>query len=184
LAVVFIKRREDFMRQIFKATDGKEFQTQEGAITHENVSLAYETYQNAVEALNIAIGGKLITADGYPGKEEALAKYFTENEYIQQELPYDKLWPHPRVVERLEQCNQKANNLAEKIEENYRRARMYGVLSCLDIIFLYDQPSMAIEIISQVDHKGLLKIAAEDEYIYLPQITEIIKEIETRNATP
>jgi hypothetical protein len=138
------------------------------------------------------------TYNGDPSKEEALAKYFTENEYIQQEqadkmgevtaaaedLPYDKLWPHPRVVERLEQCNQKVNNLAEKIEENYRRARIYGVLSCLDIIFLYDQPSMAIEIISQEDHKMLLKIAAKDEYIYLPQITEIIKEIERRNATP
>jgi hypothetical protein len=90
-----------------------------------------------------------ITYNRDPGKEEALAKYFTENEYIQQ----------------------------EQIEENYRRARIYGVLSCLDIIFLYDQPSMAIEIISQEDHKGLLKIATEDEYIYLPQITEIIRGI-------
>jgi hypothetical protein len=109
---VFIERKENFMRQVFKATDGKEFQTQEEAIAHENVALA------------------------------------------------------------------------EKTGENYRRARVYGILSCLDIIFLYDQPSMAIEIISQEDHKGLVKIAAEDEYIYLPQITEIIKEIERRSATP
>jgi hypothetical protein len=73
---VFIKRKKNFMRQVFKATDGKEFQTQEEAIAHENVALAYKTYQDAVEALNAAIGEKLVTADGYPFKIGGHTNYY------------------------------------------------------------------------------------------------------------
>jgi hypothetical protein len=54
------------MKLTYKTTDGTEFDTQEKAIAHENVTEAYKGYQDAARKLQIAIGEKLITADGYP----------------------------------------------------------------------------------------------------------------------
>jgi hypothetical protein len=60
----------------FTATDGTEFYTKEEAIAHEQVDEAYNAYQDAVKALNIAIAEKLVTADGVPFQVEGWVDYY------------------------------------------------------------------------------------------------------------
>jgi hypothetical protein len=78
------------MKLTYKTTDGTEFDAQEKAIAHENVTEAYKAYQDAARNLQIAIGEKLITADGYPFEIGGHSRYY----YIQGEFSL-----YPKVLE-------------------------------------------------------------------------------------
>lgn len=60
----------------FKTTDGEEFDTQEEALEHEQVHEAERKYKEAVKELEIAITGKLKTADGHPFTISGYSEYW------------------------------------------------------------------------------------------------------------
>ncbi|MEN9870275.1 MAG: hypothetical protein RLZZ171_1263 [Cyanobacteriota bacterium] len=78
------------MKLTYKTTDGTEFDTQEKAIAHENVTEAYKAYQDAARKLQFAIGEKLITADGYPFVIGGYTRYY----YIHGDFSF-----YPRVID-------------------------------------------------------------------------------------
>jgi hypothetical protein len=78
------------MKLTYKTTDGTEFDTQEKAIAHENVTEAYKAYQDAARNLQIAIGEKLITADGHPFVIGGHTRYY----YIYGDFSF-----YPRVID-------------------------------------------------------------------------------------
>jgi hypothetical protein len=77
-------------KRTFTATDGKEFDSKEDAIAHEQITEAYKAYTEAVEKLQIAISEKLVTADGHPFKIGGHTRYY----YIPN--PFSS---HPTVVD-------------------------------------------------------------------------------------
>jgi predicted nucleic acid-binding Zn finger protein len=72
------------MKLTYKTTDGTEFDTQEKAIAHENVTEAYKAYQDAVKKLQKSIGEKLVTADGFDFVLGGNTNYY----YIRGEFSY------------------------------------------------------------------------------------------------
>jgi hypothetical protein len=51
---------------------------------------------------------------------------------------------------------------------------MHGVLAALDIVFIYDAPTMAEDIVGANDSEKLLRVAELDGYLYLVELKEII----------
>ena len=125
------------MKPVYRTTDGSEFSTQEDAIAHENVSEAYQSYQDAVANLQKAIAEKLVTADGHPFKIGGHTNYY----YIAGVFSSS-----PRVVDVVVSYHnfELYNHDFCKIKAEYYADNKMNEIFC-EIECLYKSPQKAIE---------------------------------------